>query len=349
MTDFANAKWCGECGHMESLHTPTCSGINVVGIPNTMTSDQPCRCQSFKIEPEERVVRPIGSPGKAQLVPHPTGVVSELVGAQMLKEREEAGPRDTATGSRLRASQALKCARAIGFEILGTPESRVIPPEVLMAFDVGQKFHERLQKVLVEQMHAEIEVVADYGDILEMSGHADAVYESKMFNPNVPEDDWPTKKYCVEIKTISGFGFMICVGARKSNEGAGPKTEHVAQAAICAAAPNIDAKMLHMIYVDKDKHSIAEWFLDMDEPLDRYEGMSPRELAEAEMERMRGILGRLDNKMLPARHIPGVGRVQKVPDPDGRGDPWQCRYCAWNELCKPMLPVPLSFQDAGVG
>lgn len=336
---------------MESIHTPNCGGVHVMGIPNSSEGwDEPCKCQTFvPYEPTEdgRVVQKIGTQ-KVELAPHPQGIVSELIAAQMMKEREAEGPRATATGTRLRASAALTCARQMGFAILGVPETRVIPPEVLMAFDVGQKFHTRLQEVMVEQLNATVEVVGDYGDIADLSCHADAVYDRKIYNPGVDEADWPNQKVLVEIKTISGFGFLICVGARRSDEGAGPKTEHVAQAAICANAPNINAQVLHMVYVDKDKHSIAEWFLDMDTPLDRYEGLTPRELAEAEIERMRGVLGRLDSGMLPARHIPGVGRVQTVPDPDGRGNPWNCRYCGWNALCKPMAPIPLSFEDAGI-
>jgi hypothetical protein len=96
-----------------------------------------------------------------------------------------------------------------------------------------------------------------------------------------------------------------------------------------------------MIYVDKDKHSIAEWLLDMDEPYERYQGWTPRQLAEAELERMEGILGRLDSGMLPARHIPGHGRVTVVPDPDSYDQPWQCRYCRFNETCSNLPATPV--------
>lgn len=290
------------------------------------------------------MVQKIGSP-KTELTPHPAGMVAKLIAIQMQAEREAEGPRPTATGSRLRASHALTCARQMGLQILGVPETQVVPPEVLMAFEIGQHTHVRIQQIMVEQVGAQVEVVGDYGDLAEMSCHADLVYTRKAFNPGGEDVD---QVVLGEIKTISGFGFLICVGARKSDEGAGPKTEHVCQAAICAAAPNINAQVLHMIYVDKDKHSIAEWFLDMDTPYERYEGLTPRELAEAEIERMRGVLGRLDSGMLPARHIPGVGRVQTVPDPDGRGQPWNCRYCRYNSLCKPMAPGPITFEDAGI-
>jgi hypothetical protein len=270
------------------------------------------------------------------LLPHPTGIVLPLIEAEMIAEREAEGPLPTAHGTRLRASQALKCARLIGFEILHVRQTEPIPFETLMAFDVGHRFHERLQQVVLRQMGAAIEVVGYYPDE-DLSCHADFVYNRQLFNPGHQN---VLVKTVGEIKSSSGFGFLITTGQRKSDEGPGPRDEHVAQAALCAMAPNIDAQALHFVYIDKDRHSIAEWILPMDEPQARYQGLTPRQLAEAELERMRGILGRLDSGMLPARHVPGFGRVEHVPSPDSRDQPWQCRYCSYNSLCATISPKP---------
>jgi hypothetical protein len=225
----------------------------------------------------------------------------------------------------------------MAFNIMDVPRSEDVPAEVLMAFDVGHAFHQMVQEIAERELGATSEVIGIYPDEVDLSCHADLVYERKYFNPG-GEDVRAT--VCGEIKTISGYGFLIAVGKRAGDELPGPKKEHICQAALCAAAPNINAKLIHMIYIDKDKHSIAEWVIDMDEPLEKLDGLSPRDLAAAEIDRMHGILGRIDAGMLPARHIPGVGRVDIVPDPDGRGQPWNCRYCGWNAICKPLPAKP---------
>src|SRR5215831_975746 len=280
-------------------------------------------------------------PTQKGLLPHPTGVVLPLVEADMIEAREAEGPRPTFRGTRLRASQALKCALAVGFEILQVQASNPIPFETLMAFEVGNEFHRKILGIVMRQLGAAIEVTGYYPEE-DLSCHADFVYNRYLFNPG--QADIPIKTVG-EIKSSSGFGFLIITGQRRSDEGPGPRDEHVAQAALCAMAPNIDAKNLHFVYIDKDRHSIAEWILHMDEPQVRYQGLSPRQLAEAELERMRGILGRLDSGMLPARHVPGFGRVNHVPSPDSRDNPWQCRYCQYNAICSTIAPTPTPLDE----
>lgn len=115
---------------------------------------------------------------------------------------------------------------------------------------------------------------------------------------------------------------------------------------MAALAPNIDAAYVHLVYFDKDKHSIAEWMFHVDEilPGDKYQGMTIRQLVEAELTRMTGILGRIDDGFLPARHIPGFGPVEIPARPDSRDQPWQCRYCRWQPTCEtlPRGPVELA-------
>jgi hypothetical protein len=209
-----------------------------------------------------------------------------------------------------------------------------------MAFSVGITIHEKIQAVAVAQLKAEIEVVGDYTPLgIDLSCHADLLYEQPMFNPGGPE---VSVKVCGEIKSISGYGFLLATGARKGPEPPGPKEGHVLQAILCAMAPNIDAKFVHLIYIDKDKHGIAEWRFDLDVQYARYHPeMTLRELGMAEIERMQGILGRLDNGLVPARHIPGFGRVTIVPNRDSRDDPWQCRYCRYNKLCRNLDTQPM--------
>lgn len=272
--------------------------------------------------------------------PLAVGILYPALVDYMVAEDEAKGPRPTAAGTRLRASEALMCARAIGLRIEDVPVTDEVPPETLFAFSIGNTIHEKIQAVALAQLPgAEIEVVGDYTPIgIDLSCHADIVYDQDLFNPGT---DPTTRKVVGEIKSISGYGFLLAIGARKGPEPPGPKDGHVIQAVLAAMAPNIDAKWVHLIYIDKDKHGIAEWRFDLDEQYTRYHTtMTLREIGQAEIERMQGILGRLDNRLIPARHIPGFGRVNIVPTPDSRDDPWNCRYCRYNRLCRELETSP---------
>jgi hypothetical protein len=280
------------------------------------------------------VVQPLRKFNAQALLPDPNGIIYPLIEAHFQEERAANPNRPTAAGTRLRASYALDCARHVGFQILGIPEATEIPTEVLFTFRVGNNFHEELQKIILERIEgSEIERVIDMRPMgVDLSCHADALYEL--------EDG---AKVVVEIKSQSGYGFMICVGSRRSDEGPGPKDAHVVQAAISALG--VDAQYVHLIYFDKDRNGMAEWLLDMDVQLARYGGLSPRELAEAEIERLNGILGRLDEGKLPARHIPGYGRVEIPPEPDSKDQPWNCRYCRHQPICKDLPATPIPIDD----
>jgi len=294
------------------------------------------------------MVQKIASPGRDEFLPHPTGIILPMIAEYMEAARQAEGPKPTAIeGTTLRASQALMCARAVGLAILKVPETEAVPFETLLAFDIGDRFHKAIQEIAAATLDARAEVIGDYSVLgIPLSCHADLVYERKLFNPVGGDVE---ERVVGEIKTVSGYGFLVSTGARKSDEGAGPKDAHVCQAAICANAPNILAKKIHMIYVDKDKNSIAEWMMDMDTPYPRYEGMTPREMAENEVDRQTKILGRIQDGLVPARHVPGYGRVEVVPDPDSRDQPWQCRYCRHNTVCKQFDSRPFPIDQLVLG
>lgn len=354
--NWATAKFCGRCGHVQDIHDGdgSCSGIHVVGEPNTMGADQPCNCQGFELMDEwdkrrGQVASRIATNRQAEhLWPDEEGFLYPLIMKDMEEAREAEGPRPTAAPSLFRGSDAMRCARDIGFRILETPEIVPVPPETLMAFDVGQRFHERIQQVAKNQMGAWEEVICDLRPEWEMSTHADLVYTVDDDLRVTGTFDQNGIKVVVEIKSISGYGFLLATGQRKAPSGGyeiGPKPDHITQAAFSAMGQDVDAKFIHMIYVDKDKGGIAEWMLPMDLPLTkRYEHLTPRQLAEADLTRMAGIGQRLFvDDALPARHIPGVGRVENPPDADSKDQPWNCRYCRYQPLCKqlPATPTPL--------
>lgn len=265
-------------------------------------------------------------------VPMPEGILRPKI-YDWLNENE-GKDLATAAGTRGRGSFAGRCSRDIAFQVLGFERNVTIPPNVLMAFSVGHSYHHIVQSIAEAHLGAESEVVGDWRPEHDMSTHADLVYMLKMLDREV--------KVVGEIKSMSGYGFALATGAKFSDDGPGPKMDHVIQAAISALAPNIQAQLIHMIYIDKDKHGIAEWLIDVDQPFVQWGG-SPRDLVTQELERMGGILGRIDSGMLPARWIPGHGRVDDPPNRNAKGDPWNCRYCAFQPTCCNLEtgPVPI--------
>lgn len=243
-------------------------------------------------------------------------------------------PKPTATGSLLRISDAAKCSRAIAFGALNVPKDYETPGSVLMAFDVGDQFHARIQGLVADAWDAELEVRCTYEPDYPISGSADFVYDRN------------GEGVVGEIKTLSGYGWGIAAGTIRSDE-SGPKMEHSLQAALYAGALGLN--YVHMVYVDKDKHGIAEWLLDVrDEFLDS--GMSLAFMVERELARFAGIAASIERDEWPARFIPEIGYVDRVP-PYARkgGKPWQCTYCQHREKCAilPTGATPMLTQETG--
>ncbi len=261
------------------------------------------------------------------------GPLAAYIGNKLADDNKARGPRATSGGTRLRGSQALSCARKIAFESIGYPGDVELDTKTLTAFRYGHLAHDDLiQPALVECFGAEVEVGATWMPELSLSLWLDAVYEAPV-------------KTAVEIKSMASYGFDVATGAKKnSREPAGPKAEHVVQSALGALAPDVGAERQHIIYLSKERGSIAEWIFGVDEPLPHLEGATPRELVTEELARMAGILGRLDDGLLPRRVIPGHGLVIDPPAKDSKGQPWLCRYCAFQPTCAGLSAdvVPLS-------
>jgi len=247
---------------------------------------------------------------------------------------EQPKPKPTATGSLLRGSNAGQCSRQIAFEAIGAKPDHLIPGNVLMAFAVGNAFHERIQKIVVEKLDAKIEVTCTYEPDLSVSGHADFVYTRDFEYEGFPDADGET--IVGEIKTLSGYGWGLATGRIKSDT-PGPKVEHCLQAGIYASSPTIGSHLVHMVYVDKDKHGIAEWLIDTEEEF-LATNMSLAQMVERELDRFAGIIDQIESNRLPARFIPGYGLVNKVPKHGAPGTPWNCGYCKFRESCA-ILPT----------
>lgn len=236
-------------------------------------------------------------------------------------KRDAEGPRATADDTALRGSWARDCARRIAFQVLDVPPDLDIDGATLTAFEVGRSFHESIQAALVAELGAECEVAVSYKDEgLDLSGHADGVYTHD------------GEKVLVEIKSVAAYGWNLAVSGNRY-EGPGPKAEHLTQAGLYALAPQVQAHAVHMIYVNKDKGTVAEWVIGVDEPLPHLNGETVRWLAEDEKARMADILDALSIGAVPARDIPGFGVVDNPPPRGSKGQPWSCRYCGHQPTC----------------
>jgi hypothetical protein len=90
--------------------------------------------------------------------------------------------------------------------------------------------------------------------------------------------------------------------------------------------------------VNKATSDIADWIIGVDEPLPHLDGRTVRTMVADELRRMAGILSRIDAGQLPRAVIPGHGVVLNPPARDSKGQPWNCRYCAFQPTCAALGP-----------
>lgn len=259
-------------------------------------------------------------------------IAGPAITLRLRQERESGGERPTAFGTRLRCSDARACSRKIAFGMLKVPKDIPLTDDALMAFKAGDFYHQIVQEALVQTLDARCEVPIDWSPTISLSGHADAAFE------------WYGKKVVAEIKSMAGYGFDYAVGNRKSKTGPGPKVEHLVQAGLYALAPQINAEAVHVIYVSKDRGTCGEWLIGVDDELRHLEDTpTVRSLVGEEIARLLGLLKRVDGGEIPKRFIPGHGVVNDPPEAGSRGDPWQCRFCAWQPTCAglPSGPLPI--------
>lgn len=222
--------------------------------------------------------------------------------------------------ARLRASDSYACARKIAFTSLGVPKDITYDAAQLLTFQVGDWYHQVVEEALVAWFDARCEVNFDWRPTFPLYGRGDAVYDGSV-------------RTAVEIKSQAGYGFDLSTGARKSSDGPGPKLDHLLQVGFAALSPQVMAEQVHVIYVNKDRCTVAEWLVGIDEELPHLEQRTIRQLVSDELERLAGVLADIDDHKMPARVVPGFGLVEAPPASDQRADPWNCRYCSWQPSC----------------
>lgn len=244
----------------------------------------------------------------------------------------------TRLDTKLRLSQAGACARSIGYFATRTPKSN--PPTLsgYWRMGLGTMVHALMEPAITAAFPgAQTEVVVDFTEAADLSGSADVL----MIN----DDGWKT---LIEWKTINGFGFKMMVGARGTAEG--PKTMHVAQAALAAYKYDCDELVIGYLSLEclsqreADKIGaddigkfVAEFTLHREE----YEP-----IAMSEHKRQRRINDMVVKGELPPRQIGELGLIARVTDPAtgawqelvngelvGAGTTWMCGYCDYQDRC----------------
>jgi hypothetical protein len=240
--------------------------------------------------------------------------------------RAEEGPKPTAAGTLSRCSDTGVCLRQRGFSALKVEPSETIDPGTLLAFSIGNTIHDEIQKAVQHVWpDATVEDQIDLSHLgVSLSGHCDG---------HIPAMD-----AILEIKTISGYCAKI---AWQSDA---PKREHVAQAALYALGLGVGHVL--MVYIAKEQDfragirpgDMREWLFGMDEQI--LDGVTPRELAQQELDRFHEVEVAVTAGLLPDPYAPGdTGELELIdyPAPYGvqtKGGYWGCRYCQFNGLCR---------------
>lgn len=304
-------------------------------------------------------------------------------------EREN-GPKPKASRkARFRHSDAGKCSRAIAYAALDVERTNPMDLSGYWNTGLGTIIHERWQEAVSAMFPdavMEPRVLLGSG-----AGHIDAVVpvlgacvlcggdggdpdvalgeqiDGLALNcPHCNGSGEATRKVVIELKSSGGFAYKMAVGER--GQAQGPKFEHITQGALNAKAE--DADELVIAYLSKEAISVniarskgfsevdrfaAEWTFTRDEYMP---------YADAEVERIDGILALLDDGKLPARKIPDpevpAGAVITDPssgqwmvkDEEGMvfdaGSWWACSYCAWQDVCPSTEPGRQAISEVAV-
>lgn len=247
-------------------------------------------------------------------------------------------------GTRFRASWAGSCTRRLAYDMLGYKPTNPTTIADSWRFGIGSLVHEEVQKVMLDAFPgASVEVTVDLRDVdLDGSAHVDIV-----ITQDIPR--WVT---VIELKTISGYGMKMAIGARGTAEG--PRTNAILQGALTAYA--LDADELVIGYLSLENLSpreltklgphktevdrfAAEWTFTRDEY---------QPLAQAEIERVNAVMATVDAGLLPLRMIPDLPAGAQVTDPAkgmwqvrdaagavlDAGNTWVCpSYCGHRDRC----------------
>tara|TARA_R100000781_G_scaffold109289_1_gene74194 strand:- start:1281 stop:2051 length:771 start_codon:yes stop_codon:yes gene_type:complete len=242
----------------------------------------------------------------------------------------------------MRISDSGACLRQRAFSAAKFSEVHQVDATTLLAFSIGTHMHLVVQEACGSQFGGEYETAIDLSNTgVSLSGSCDGIIE-------VEEG----KFRLLEIKTVSGFGYKL---AKESNL---PKRDHIAQAALYAMGAEQDIDELMICYIAKESDfrsrtkqgDVLEWVIGFEEVIEAY-GQSPLGIAEEELEKFRQVQADLAaDKLSDPICYDDNGVPTLVSRPPGygasKGQPWNCRYCRFNDICQACGPEEVTLENA---
>jgi len=198
--------------------------------------------------------------------------------------------------TRFYITDAGKCERAVFFKMKNAPREPM-DARIMRVFEHGENIHRNIFNILYRlRLGVVTEVPIPSQEII--SGRADAIL--CVGNEN----------YVLDIKSMNSMIFKNL---------SAPKEENVYQVQLYMHFFNIKKGIL--LYIDKDRQDLKEFFLDYDEPL-----------CKSLLEKFKDLKDRVEKNSVPAR-------LADYPRN------WQCSYCAFKDVCKSAGGDPVNWED----
>jgi CRISPR/Cas system-associated exonuclease Cas4 (RecB family) len=187
--------------------------------------------------------------------------------------------------TRFYITDAGKCPRAVFFKFKNAPKEPM-DARIMRIFEHGENIHRSIFNILYRlRIGCVTEVPIPAQEII--SGRADAIL--CIGNEN----------YVLDIKSMNSMIFRNLVE---------PKEENVYQIQLYLHYFNIKKGIL--LYIDKDRQEMKEFFVDYDEVL-----------CKSLLEKFTTLKGQVEGGQVPAR-------LEDFPRN------WQCSYCQFKDICK---------------
>lgn len=198
--------------------------------------------------------------------------------------------------TRFYITDAGKCPRAVFFKFKNAPREAT-DPRIMRIFEHGENIHRSIFNILYRlKLGVVTEVPIPSQEIV--SGRADAIL--CMGNEN----------YLLDIKSINSMIFKKMDIAKEDN---------VFQIQLYMHFFGIKKGIL--LYIDKDRQEMKEFFVNYDEAL-----------CKGLMDKFHALKGQVEQGIVPSR-------LADYPRN------WQCDYCAFKDICKRANGDALSWED----
>jgi len=198
--------------------------------------------------------------------------------------------------TRFYITDAGKCARSVFFKFKNAPREPM-DARIMRIFEHGENIHRSIFNILYRlRLGVVTEVPIPNQEII--SGRADAIL--CVGNEN----------YVLDIKSINSMIFKNM---------AGPKEENVYQIQLYLHYFAIKKGIL--LYIDKDRQEMKEFFVDYDEAL-----------CKGLLDKFYALKDQVDKNIVPAR-------LADYPRN------WQCSYCPFKDICKTVNGQEVGWED----